>query len=216
MSDTRDHGSDTTAAAARADALAGRHRRVAVVLAGVALGMVGMAYAAVPLYRIFCQATGFGGTPMIATKGPATILDRTISVRLVANVSPGLSWTFVPKESTVAVRLGETVIVNYQATNTSDRETRGTASYNVSPDSAGAYFNKIECFCFTEQKLRPGQTVDMPVQFFVDPALVDDRDTNRLSEITLSYTFHPMDKPAADAAASPRAPAALKGNDRNG
>lgn len=182
------------------DALARRHRRVAAVLGGVVVSMVALAYAAVPLYRIFCQVTGFGGTPQMARKASDTVLDRTIIVRFDANVAPGLPWTFVPKVRTMEVRLGETMLAHYQATNTSGRATRGTASFNVAPGSGGIFFNKIECFCFTEQVLQPGQTVDMPVTFFVDPAIVADADAKKLSEITLSYTFHPMDKPQAGSA----------------
>lgn len=193
--DTRQgEGAEGAGAAPAAAALAARHKRTAIVLFSVAFGMLGMAYAAVPLYRLFCQVTGYAGTPLVAAKGSDTVLERTIDVRLDANVAPGLPWTFRPKQSLVTVRLGETAVVHYEATNTGTTATRGTAIYNVAPDSAGAYFNKIECFCFTEQTLEPGQTVDMPVTFFVDPALVDDRDTNRLPVITLSYTFTSMDK----------------------
>jgi len=173
-----------------------RHRTTAFVLAGVVLGMVGMAYAAVPLYRIFCQTTGFAGTPLIAKKGADEVLDQTVEVRFDANVATDLPWKFKPKQATVTARLGETLLVYYTATNTSAVTTRGTASYNVSPDSAGAYFNKIECFCFTEQKLEPGQTVDMPVSFFIDPVFAKDNTTKDLPVITLSYTFYAMDKPA--------------------
>jgi cytochrome c oxidase assembly protein subunit 11 len=172
-----------------------------MILSSVVVCMAAMSYAAVPLYRLFCQTTGYGGTPLVAKAAPDVVLDRTIEVRLDANVAPDLPWRFAPKQNSVTVRLGETVLVHYQATNIGTTTTRGTASYNVAPDSTGAYFNKIECFCFTEQKLEPGQTVDMPVTFFVDPALAGDRDTNRLPVITLSYTFHAMDKPSANAAA---------------
>lgn len=173
-----------------------RHRTTAFMLAGVVLGMVGMAYAAVPLYRIFCQTTGFGGTPMIVERGSEEVLDQTIEVRFDANVGTGLPWKFKPKQATVTARLGETLLVYYTATNVSSETTRGTARYNVAPDSTGAYFNKIECFCFTEQKLEPGQTVDMPVSFFIDPAFAKDGTTKNQPVITLSYTFYPMDKPA--------------------
>ncbi len=218
VNDSAGNNSDTgSAKEVRARSAGGAsHRRTALVLSSVVMGMIGMSYAAVPLYRIFCQTTGYGGTPKIAEVASEKILDRTIEVRLDANVAPGLPWTFKPKQHEFAVRLGETVLVHYQATNIGQVTTRGTASYNVSPDSAGAYFNKIACFCFTEQKLEPGQSVDMPVTFFIDPALIEDRDTNRLPVITLSYTFHPMDKSAADAAVSPRAPRELKGSGRQG
>ena len=207
VSHTRRQDRHEAGQGADGEAMAGKHRRVAIVLSAVAVGMIVMAYAAVPLYRIFCQTTGYGGTPKIASNNDVKVIDRTIEVRLDANVAPGLAWRFRPKHASVTVRLGETVMVHYEATNFGSTTTRGTASYNVAPDSAGAYFNKIACFCFTEQKLDPGQSVDMPVTFFVDPALIEDRDTNQLPVITLSYTFHAMDKPAAaDAAASQKQP----------
>ena len=200
--DGRDAGVATpvaTPAATASEAMARRHRRVASVLGGVVIAMIGMAYAAVPLYRIFCQMTGYGGTPQVAVKGADKILDRTITVRFDANVAPALPWSFTPKQRTMDVRLGETSLAHYSATNTSDKPMRGTASFNVTPDSAGPFFNKIECFCFTEQVLQPGQSVDMPVSFFVDPAIIADPDARKLSTITLSYTFHPMDKPSTAA-----------------
>lgn len=181
------------------DALAMRHRRTAIWLAGIAVGMVGMAYAAVPLYRIFCQVTGYGGTPQVAAQASDRILERTIDVRLDANVSRSLPWEFAPKSRVVRVRLGDTALVHYEARNTAQRATKGTATFNVTPDSAGAYFNKIACFCFTEQELAPGQAVDMPVTFFVDPAILDDPDASKLSQITLSYTFYPIEAPHAEA-----------------
>ncbi len=207
---------NATQANSTSAAMASRHRRVAIVLSGVVFFMVAAAYAAVPLYRLFCQTTGYGGTPKIAATNDVKILDRTIEVRLDANVGPNLPWEFKAKQNSVTVRLGETVLVHYQATNLGKTTTHGSATYNVSPDSSGAYFNKIACFCFTEQKLEPGETVDMPVTFFVDPALIDDRDTAKLPVITLSYTFYPMDKPAADAAAAPKASREQKGNGSQG
>lgn len=218
VSDSAGHGDHTGSApdAHSRPAGAASHRRTAIVLSSIVVGMIGMSYAAVPLYQLFCQTTGYGGTPKIAERAPDKILDRTIKVRLDANVAKDLPWKFEPKQNEFTVRLGETILVHYQATNIGTVTTRGTASYNVSPDSAGAYFNKIACFCFTEQKLEPGQSVDMPVTFFIDPALIDDRDTNRIPVITLSYTFHAMDKPAADAAALPGAPREPKGNGRQG
>jgi cytochrome c oxidase assembly protein subunit 11 len=186
-------------------ALAGRHRNVALSLVAVVAAMGGMAYAAVPLYRLFCQATGYGGTPQIATKGSTHVLERTIVVRFDANVASALPWEFGPKQTTLEVKLGDNVVAHYTATNRSSRVTKGTAGFNVAPDSAGAYFNKVECFCFTEQTLQPGETVDMPVSFFVDPAILDDADARKLSEITLSYTFYPIGEPKVGAA-----PAAVK------
>ncbi|MCB1521063.1 MAG: cytochrome c oxidase assembly protein [Hyphomicrobiaceae bacterium] len=190
-----------------ADAMAARHRRVGAWLGLVAISMVGVAYAAVPLYRIFCQVTGYGGTPQIASAASDRVLDKTITVRFDANVARALGWEFQPTQRTVEVKLGESVLAHYSAKNPSAIPTKGTATFNVTPDSAGAYFNKIACFCFTEQKLEPGQMVDMPVTFFVDPAILDDPDARKLSEITLSYTFYPIEEPHARAA-EPERPAA--------
>jgi cytochrome c oxidase assembly protein subunit 11 len=168
--------------------------------------MVGAAYAAVPLYNWFCRTTGFGGTPQIAEKAPDHVLDRTIRVRFDSNVTPGLPWVFRPEQSEVRVRIGEVVTVHYSVINQAARATTGQASYNVSPPTVGAYFNKINCFCFTEQRMAPGEKRDMAVVFYVDPELVKDREQDRLDAITLSYTFYPLrDQPApvADAANTP-------------
>lgn len=179
------------------------NKRVAAITASCAFAMLGMAYAAVPLYQLFCQVTGYGGTTQRVTKPSNVILDRTVTVRFDANVN-GLAWTFEPVVRTVDVRIGENTLAFYRATNTSDRTLVGTSSFNVSPDIVGSYFNKLECFCFTEQKLEPGETIEMPVSFYVDPRLVEDKDARKVSQITLSYTFFPVDKPkqAADAARS--------------
>lgn len=171
-----------------------RNNRVAAITACVAVAMLGGAYAAVPLYRLFCQATGFAGTPMRAAKPSDTVLDRTITVRFDANIV-GLAWEFEPVVRTVDVRIGDNTLAFYRATNTSDRPLVGTAAFNVSPDVVGGYFVKLDCFCFKEQRLEPGQSVDMPVSFYVDPAIVSDKDGARVKEITLSYTFYPVDKP---------------------
>lgn len=178
------------------------NKRVATIMGLVAAGMLGMAYAAVPLYQLFCQVTGYGGTTQRATVPSSVVLDRTITVRFDANVSK-LSWEFAPVERKMDVRIGENALAVYRATNTSDRPLVGSASFNVSPDIAGSFFNKLECFCFTEQLLEPGQSIDMPVSFFVDPALVDDKDARKVQEITLSYTFHPVDKPRQAAEGKP-------------
>ena len=170
------------------------------LLAGLAaLGMVGLAYASVPLYRLFCQVTGFGGTTMQVSESalPDKPLAKTISVRFDANTAPGLSWSFEPAKTHETVKIGERRLAFYRATNHSDVPVTGTATFNVSPDTAGGYFMKIACFCFTEQTLQPGQTVDMPVTYFVDPAILDDANGRRIDEITLSYTFFPVDTPAA-------------------
>lgn len=166
-----------------------RHRKVAALCAGFALGMLGLAFASVPLYDLFCRVTGYGGTTQRAEVAPTEILDRTVTVRFDANTSPGLAWRFEPLSPPMTVKLGETAVAIYRATNISDRPTTGTSTFNVVPDQAGVFFNKLECFCFQEQLLEPGQSIDMPVQFFVDPAMVQDNDGRRIYDITLSYTF---------------------------
>jgi cytochrome c oxidase assembly protein subunit 11 len=175
------------------------HRRRDLTVAGacgvVAAAMVGMAFAAVPLYNWFCRATGFAGTPQVASAAPGHVLDRRITVRFDANVTPGLPWQFAPEQSSVEVRIGDVVTVNYLVTNLSERETVGQASYNVWPPTVGAYFTKINCFCFTEQKLKPGETREMPVVFFVDPELAKDGEHDGLTSITLSYTMYPVRQP---------------------
>ena len=167
-----------------------RNLVLAFALVSVAAGMVGMSYAAVPLYRLFCEVTGYGGTTQRAAAGAGRVLDREIVVHLDANVS-GLPWRFTPETPQVRVRLGETALVNFIAENAGSRPTAGAATFNVQPSIAGIHFNKIECFCFTEQKLRPGERVVMPVQFFVAPELADDRDLKGTRSLTLSYTFFP-------------------------
>ncbi|MCV0395676.1 MAG: cytochrome c oxidase assembly protein [Rhizobiaceae bacterium] len=166
--------------------------------------MVGMAYAAVPLYQLFCQVTGYGGTTQRVEQYSDTILDREVTVRFDANTSGGLSWEFRPKQRQVKVRIGETVKVEYEARNVSARPASGRANFNVSPHLAGSYFNKVECFCFTDTTLQPGESMDMPVVFFVDPAIVEQRELDGLHSITLSYTFFPIetDEPMAGAPAS--------------
>ena len=188
------------------------HRKVAIACACVAVGMVGAAYAAVPLYKLYCQVTGFGGTTQRAIKPSETMLDKVVTVRFDANVGPDLPWEFVPVQRTVEARLGENVLVFYRATNTSKATTRGTATFNVTPEQAGAYFAKVQCFCFTEQTLEPGETIEMPVSFFVDPDILKDKDGRSIDRITLSYTFYPVDprKPSAATQSESRSvPAAL-------
>lgn len=168
----------------------------ALTAAGVATGMAGLGYAAVPLYDLFCRVTGFGGTTMrvSAAAVPGAIAGQTIRIRFDANRSPAIPWEFRPEATTDTVTLGGRDMAFYTAKNLSDRAVTGTASYNVSPALAGRYFSKIECFCFTEQTLEPGQEVRMPVIFFIDPAIRDDPDANRIEEITLSYTFFPVER----------------------
>lgn len=176
--------------------------KIALACAAGAFVMVGMAYAAVPLYQMFCQVTGLGGTTQRAEKPSDVVLDRKVTVRFDANVSPKLGWKFEPVQRTVEANIGENVLVFYRATNISDKTIKGTATFNVAPDAAGLYFSKIECFCFTEQTLAAGESVEMPVSFYVDPALVTDPESSRLNEITLSYTFYPLADGAAGGQAS--------------
>jgi cytochrome c oxidase assembly protein subunit 11 len=157
--------------------------------------MLGAAYAAVPLYNWFCRTTGFGGTPQIATAAPSHIVDRKLKVRFDANIAGGLPWRFGPEQNFLEVRIGEVVTINYRVVNESARETVGVASYNVSPPTVGAYFSKINCFCFTEQRLKAGEERDMTVVFFVDPELVKDAEQDGLDSITLSYTMYPVRQP---------------------
>jgi cytochrome c oxidase assembly protein subunit 11 len=175
-----------------------RRRDLTVALAcGAFVGlMVGGAYAAVPLYNLFCRVTGFGGTPQVASVAPGQVLDRKITVRFDANVNRGLPWRFEPEVTSVDVRLGEVVTVYYTVVNQSARETAGLASYNVTPPQTGAYFTKINCFCFTKQTMKPGETREMTVVFYVDPEIVKDHDQDKLNTITLSYTFYRLREPA--------------------
>jgi cytochrome c oxidase assembly protein subunit 11 len=158
--------------------------------------MVGAAYAAVPLYDWFCRTTGFGGTTQVSSAAPEQVLARTVTVRLDGNVAGGLPWRFVPETPSITVRIGEPVTVNYKVVNEAARETVGLASYNVTPPTVGAYFAKLNCFCFTEQRMKPGETRDMAVVFYVEPALAKDAEQNALNTITLSYTFFPVRSPA--------------------
>jgi cytochrome c oxidase assembly protein subunit 11 len=163
--------------------------RIALICAGIVAGMVGMAYAAVPLYALFCRVTGFGGTTQVADGNPKGTIAREMTVRFDANVSGGLAWSIKPSRP-VTGKIGEVTTVEYVATNRSDKTVTGTAIFNVVPEAAGVYFNKIECFCFTEQTLKPGETVEMPVTFFVDPDLAENQELDTIRQITLSYTFY--------------------------
>ena len=167
------------------------NNRLLAVVAVVAMSMVGLAYASVPLYKLFCQVTGFGGTTQIATQAPeqALLTAEPLAVRLDANVNPQLNWSFVPVEQEVSLKPGEEVTAIYRATNIGTTPSTGTATFNVTPQKAGPYFMKIECFCFTEQTLKPGESVDMPVRFFLDSEIVSDINTSDIDEIVLSYTF---------------------------
>jgi cytochrome c oxidase assembly protein subunit 11 len=181
-----------------------RHTVMALSLAGLVAAMVGLSFAAVPLYRIFCQATGYNGTPQRADKGADQVLDRTITDRFDGNVDPALPWRFAPEQRTMEVKIGETALAFFKATNETKGPVTGTAVFNVTPEQVGLYFTQIQCFCFTEQTLAAGASADMPVTFFVDPKIVEDEDTKNITEITLSYTFYRTDK-ASGVAAAPAA-----------
>ena len=176
-------------------ATASRNSRTAMRMALLALAMLGLAFASVPLYRAFCQLTGFDGTPLRAAKAPGAVAGE-IGVRFDANINADLPWKFEPEQETVHIAPGARTQIFYKATNLTARTTTGQAVFNVSPEIAGPYFSKIECFCFTEQTLKPGQSVDMPVVFFVDPKIREDKDTKDIDEITLSYTFYPVESAA--------------------
>jgi cytochrome c oxidase assembly protein subunit 11 len=164
--------------------------------------MIGVSYAAVPLYSWFCRATGFGGTTQVAKTAPPEISGRSITVRFDSNVAPGLPWSFEPERKTIDVRLGEVVTVYYAVRNASARVTTGQAGYNVTPPTTGGYFEKINCFCFTQQTLRPGEKRDMAVVFYVDPKLAGDSEQDAVNNITLSYTFYPVRVPEPPVAES--------------
>ncbi len=165
--------------------------------------MVGAAFAAVPFYNWFCRTTGFGGTPQVSSVAPAGMLDRKITVLFDANVSPGLPWRFTPEVNSIDLHIGEVATIYYDVVNTSARTTEAQASYNVSPPTVGAYFTKINCFCFTQQRLAPGEKRQMAVVFYVDPALAKDSEQDDVNSITLSYTFYPVPvEPARPAAAN--------------
>jgi cytochrome c oxidase assembly protein subunit 11 len=184
-------------------ALQCRHRRVALWASAVVVAMVGMSFAAVPLYRVFCQKTGFSGTPLRADKPSDTVIDKRLTIRFDANVTPGFPWTFQPVQRTMTVKIGENALALYHAVNTSDHTVRGSAVFNISPEQAAPYFNKVQCFCFTEQELSAGEATDFPVSFFVDPRIEQDKDAREVQEITLSYTFHPLPPKRGTAEAAP-------------
>ncbi|MXO60284.1 cytochrome c oxidase assembly protein [Altererythrobacter salegens] len=182
-----------------------RNRRTAAIMALVAAGMLALGFAAVPLYRIFCQVTGFAGTTQRATAAQAATAaemarsagGREISIRFDANTAPDLAWKFKPLQVTDTVTIGQRDIAIFTARNLSDKPLTGNASFNVEPEQAGRYFNKIQCFCFTEQTLRPGQEVRMPVIYYIDPAALNDPNMDGVEQITLSYTFHKaVDQPS--------------------
>ena len=175
--------------------LAGRNGRTAALAALLVLAMVGLAFASVPLYRLFCQVTGFDGTTMRAAEdaAPGAVAGTSVAVRFDANVAPGLNWQFTPEVAQIEAKLGDTQTVFYRVRNAGPAPVAAIATFNVQPAQAGGYFVKIQCFCFNEQTLQPGEEVRMPVVFYVDPAILDDPDARKISEITLSYTFFPVD-----------------------
>ena len=180
-----------------------RNGRVAVIVVGVVAGMVGLSYASVPLYEIFCRMTGYGGVPQIAAQQSQTRGDKVMTVRFDANVASDLPWSFEPEVPSIKLRTGETATVFYRVKNKSSHETTGLAAYNVAPERSGMFFNKISCFCFSEQKLGPSETMDMPVVFFLDPALEKDEIMKQQDQVTLSYTFYASKTPVTASRAKP-------------
>lgn len=176
------------------------NKAVAIACLSFVVAMIGVSFAAVPLYRMFCQATGYGGTTQRVEQVSDRILDKTITVRFDANTSPALNWKFEPEQREVTLRIGETAQVAYRATNYAHNATRGRAAFNVTPEQAGAYFNKLQCFCFNDQTLKSGETLEMPIVFYIDPDIVDVPELKGVNTITLSYTFFPVsgDKPVAE------------------
>lgn len=181
-----------------------KNRKVALMAAATAAGMLGLGFASVPLYRIFCQVTGFGGTTMKITEAQAATIrstDKVMTIRFDANVERGMPWQFKPVQNTDRVSIGARDMAIFTAKNLSDKPTTGTATFNVSPELAGRYFSKVQCFCFTEQTLKPGEEVRMPVIYYVDPKILQDPEVKDIDSITLSYTFHPTPDPQAEAEA---------------
>ncbi len=168
------------------------NKSTGIILSAIAIAMVGIAFASVPLYRIFCQKTGYGGTTQIAKMPSKIIANRIIRIQFNADVNKKLPWKFVPSQYEIKVKAGEQALAFYKATNFSDKPVVGMATYNVTPEKAGIYFNKVECFCFIEQRLEPGQEMDMPVLFFIDPDIATDPNLDDVTTITLSYTFFPF------------------------
>ncbi|MFN4288700.1 MAG: cytochrome c oxidase assembly protein [Brevundimonas sp.] len=170
-----------------------KNARTALICVVVVAGMTGAAFAAVPLYQLFCQVTGFGGTVSRADEAPGEVLERTVTISFDTNVR-GLEWEFTPEVRRQSVHIGETGIAYFRVTNTSDRPLSGTAAYNVVPNHAGPYFQKLQCFCFEDQTLQPGESMSFPVQYFVAPEMATDREGQGITNITLSYTFYPTDR----------------------
>lgn len=185
-------------------------KKTATLLVGVAATMLAASFAAVPFYDWFCRVTGYGGTTATAAAAPDQVLERTVLIRFDASLAADMPWEFKPQQHEMTVRIGENGLAFYEAYNPTDRVVAGTASYNVAPDLAGGYFTKIQCFCFTEQVLQPGERIVMPVSFYVDPSIVNDPEAGNIAEITLSYTFH--ETPLPEQQAGLRTPSATAAN----
>jgi cytochrome c oxidase assembly protein subunit 11 len=181
----------------------GSNGKLAAMLVGVVLSMGALAWAAVPFYSWFCKVTGYGGTPSIRAESTGKVLDEYVTVRFDANTDPDMPWDFKPLQREMKLKIGETGMAFYEAYNPTDHAIAGTAGYNVAPDLAGYYFTKIQCFCFTEQVLKPHERVEMPVIFYVDPEIVNDADAGRIRNITLSYTFYQTEMPEPQASLPP-------------
>jgi len=194
---------------------ADRNRRLAMICSLAFVGMVGAAYASVPLYKAFCQATGFDGTPRRAEAAPKTALDKTLLIRFDTNIHD-LPWTFTSEETSQTVKIGETGLAYFKVTNNSKAPVTGHAVYNVVPEQAGAYFQKLECFCFSDQTLAPGQTIEFPVVYFVDPKFASDVDTRNKRDVTLSYTFYPAVASKQASTEGQKTPSALGGTPKAG
>jgi cytochrome c oxidase assembly protein subunit 11 len=182
-----------------------RDMTVATICGAVVALMIGASYAAVPFYNWFCRTTGYGGTTQVSEKAPDQVLGRTLAIRFDSNVAPGLPWKFEPEENEIKVRIGEVTTAHYKVTNMAAREITAQAGYNVSPPQVGGYFNKINCFCFTQQTMKPGETREMTVVFYVDPSITKDSDQDNLNTITLSYTFYRIPNPEKPVAEVPPA-----------
>ncbi len=191
------------------DGIARRNRTVLIGLVVVVAAMVGLSFAAVPLYNLFCRVTGYGGTTQIAEAPSTEVTDRRMKIRFDSMVN-GLDWSFQPLQRQMEVRVGENAVAFFRAVNRSDRTLVGTATFNVTPQKAGPYFNKVDCFCFTRQSLEPGQSADMAVSFYVDPAIVDDVNLSEVKTITLSYTFFPAAGETEDRPATTRVSSAAR------
>ena len=192
-----------------------RNQRLAIICALVFAGMVGGAYASVPLYRAFCQATGYDGTVGRAVIAPKAALDKTLLIRFDTNIN-GLPWTFTAEQTSQTVKIGETGLAYFKVTNNAKTPVTGHAVYNVVPEQAGGYFRKLECFCFSDQTIGPGQTIEFPVVYFVDPKYATDQDTKNKHDVTLSYTFYPAVTPKQASTAGEKTPSALGGTPKAG